>query len=183
MFAERDARIEQSDGCVAIATFAMHPFIAITAFFAWTLTWLASGVFCLLALFGQISPETMTNAGRVFIAIWLLGWVVMGGHHVRNAFLRAFSRLEVLADSVGISLTRNFPFGSTTRKYPWGTIDFISEYVQEGRPYGGVVLCASGRQITIDSRLPNQVAAAISSALEAARPVALTKKRGTRRNS
>lgn len=183
MFAARDAKIEQTDGCVAIATFAMHPFIAITTFFAWTLPWLGGGVFCLLALFGQISPETMTSGGRIFIALWLLGWFVLGGICVRDGFFRAFSRLEVLADSVGISLTRNFPFGSTTRKYPWDAIDFISEYVQEGRPYGGVVMCASGREVTIDSRLPNPVAAAISSALEAARPDESTTKRRTSRAS
>ena len=170
MFPARDAIIEHSGGTVAITTFAKRPRLEILSFMLWVIPWLAFGVFGLLGVLGQISPETMPLAVRIFPSIWLLLWFAGGAFFLRSGFLRAFSRLEVQADRNGISLRRIFPMGSTSKKFSWDVIEYVSDYLQDGRSYGGVVMRANERLITIEERLPNRLAASIAGALGAAFP-------------
>lgn len=170
MIAARDANIELANGRVTVSTFAKRPWVEIIAFLAWSIPWLAFGLFGLFGVFGRISPETMTVGIRCFLSIWLLLWFIGGAFFVRDGFLRAFSRLEILADSTGISLRRSFPLGSTSREYAWEKLEFVSEYLQAGRPYGGVIMRADGRLVAIDERLPNRVAGAIAEALGSVSP-------------
>jgi hypothetical protein len=170
MIPTRDAVIVQSGRSVSISTFAKRPWLEIMAFTSWVIPWFAFGIFGLLGVLGQISPETMTVGIRVFLSIWLLLWFVGGAFFVRSGFLLAFSRVEVLADSTGISLQRFFPLGSTSKNYNWDSIDYVSEYLQDGRLYGGVVMRADERLITIDEKLPNRVAASVADALASAFP-------------
>jgi hypothetical protein len=170
MFPARDAIIDQSGGSVAISTFAKRPWLEIISFMSWVILWFAFGIFGLLGVLGQISPETMTVGIRVFLSIWLILWFIGGAFFVRSGFLRAFSRLEVLADTTGISLQRIFPLGSTSRIYTWDRIEYVTECLQDGRPYGGVVMRADERLITIDEKLPSRVAASMADALGSAFP-------------
>ena len=170
MFPARDATIEQSVGMVAVTTVAKHPIAAILAFFIWVIPWLSLGVFFLLGILGLFSPETMTPGLQAFGSVILLLWFAVGAVFARDSFLRAFSQLEVLADSTGISLRRIYPLGSTSRHYPWDCIEYVSEYVQESLSYGGVVMRAKGRLVTIDERLPNRLAASIAEALVSVSP-------------
>lgn len=170
MFTVRDATIEQTIAMVSVTTVAKHPIAAIPRFFAWVVPWLSLGIFFLLGIIGLVSPETMTPGLRVFGSVILLLYFAGGAVFARDGFLRAFSRIDVLADSTGISLRRTFPLGSTFRHYPWHCIDYVSEYVQQGLPYGGVVMRANGRLVTIDERLPNRVAASIAKALGSVTP-------------
>ena len=175
MLPSRDATIDKTDERVAISTFAMRPLMEALSFFVAVIPWLIFGVFGLLGIFGLISPETMSLSVRIIMAIWLVFWFVGGGFILRHQFLQAFSRLDILADSYGVSLHRRSPLGSSSKKYPWSQIDYVSEYLQEGRPYGGVVMHADGRLLTIDARLPNSVAASIAEALSAISPPEPTK--------
>lgn len=175
MFPARDAVIDRSEGSVDISTFAKHPWLEIAAFVAWVIPWFAFGLFGLVGVLGQISPETMTGGIRLFLSIWLILWFVGGGFFIRSGFLRAFSRLKILADATGILIQRTFPLGISTQKYPWERIEYISEYVQDGRAYGGVVMRTNERLITIDERLPNRVASSIADALGAAFPSSKSK--------
>ncbi len=165
MFPSRDAIIERSAGSVAISTFAKHPTVEVLGYVSLVILWLGFAIFGLLAVCARISPETMTVGIQCFFVVWLLFWIIGGAFIMWAGFLRAFSRLEVLADSTGISLHRSFPMGSTSMKYSWDRIEYVSEYLEDRRPYGGVVMCVDKRLITIDERLPNRVAASIADAL------------------
>jgi hypothetical protein len=170
MFLVREATIEQTSDMVSVITVAKHPIAATLAFLMWVIPWLSLGVFFLLGIFGLISPETMTPGLRAFGTVILLLYFAVGAVSARDGFLRAFTRLEVIADPTGISLRRKFPLGATSRHYPWHCIDYVSEYLQEDLPYGGVVMRANDRLITIDKRLPNRVAASIAEALGSISP-------------
>lgn len=165
MIPTRNAKIVKSAGKVTITTCNLKPKLNQFLFLLGFIPWMALGVFGLMSIGGFVSPETLTPGIRVFLAIWVILWVTGGAYIEWRLFLRAFARVEIIANKTGVKIARVFPFGSTTKSYSWNTIEYISEYLTTGRTYGGVVMRAGRWLTTIDSRLPNSTAEKVSEAL------------------
>ena len=170
MIPSRDARIVKSKGKVVVTTYNLRPTLNKFLFLLGLIPWMAFGVFGLMSIGGLVSPETLTFGIRVFLAIWVSLWIGGGGFIQWGLFLRAFSRVEIVANKEGVGIERKFPFGSTTRRYPWNTIEYISHYLTTGHSYGGVVMRAGRWLTTVDSRLPNDTAENVSEALLSVAP-------------
>lgn len=170
MIPARDARIVESKGQVNITTYNLRPTLNKSLFLLGLIPWMAFGVVGLMSIGGLISPETLTLGIRVFLAIWVILWICGGGFLQWGSFLRAFSRVEIVANQDGVQIERKFPFGSRIRRYPWNKIEYISHYLTTGRPYGGVVMRAGRWLTTVDSRLPNNTAENVSEALLSVAP-------------
>lgn len=170
MIATRNAHIKASHGRVTVFTFPEYPFLHLLKFVGILISWLVGTVFVILGLSGALSPESMTNGIRTFLIIWLILWLTGGAFTLPGSFMTSFSTINIEADATGVIVRKKFPFGQQSQKYLWSDLKYISNYIIDGRAYGGVVLHVRGRVLKIDERLPNRVAEKISRSIESIWP-------------
>ena len=157
----RDATITRSDGEVVIQTYPIRPVMGLVGWIWFVVSWICFGIFLLTS----VAPVETEGVLRVFAGFFVLLWFFAGALFARHEFRRVISRLEVIANSKGITLTRRSRLGTKTKQLPWEDIEFVSEFGSEGQAHGGVTCVFKGRYITLDRSLSNQVCAEIREAI------------------